>query len=315
MPDPIRIFQALSLSMIAAAVALLLASWPWRAPHRVRMRCGGVLAVGVGIAAGCWRLGVSPNWPPREDQDRLLFVLLPTVIVVEIISAVIARPTWLPWLLRLLVAAAASPCLLYGSSYLSELAGAGSREWSPLQMVLILVGLAVLLTAMWSALWMLANRTACRSVPVVLAIVCGGAAVTIMLSGYASGGLIGLAIAAAIVGVVIGSLPSRTPEMSGILGLSVVGLFSVLVIGRFFGQLTTLNAALLGCAPGVAWIAEIGFLRSRPPRLRGITRLISCAIPVAIALLLAQRQFQLDASRPSAGSNESSADDYAAFGK
>jgi len=301
--------------MIAAAVVLLLASWPWQAPHRVRTRCGGVLAVGIGIYAGCWWLGVSPNWPPREDQDRLLLVLLPVVIVVEIIGAVIARPIWLPWLLRLVVAAAATPCLLYGSSYLSELAGPGSREWTPLQMVLILIGLAALLTALWSTLWMLAKRTACRSVPVVLAFVCAGAAVTIMLSGYASGGLIGLDIAAAIVGGVIGSLPSRTSEMNGIVGLSVVGLFSLLVVGRFFGQLTTFNAALLACAPGIAWIAEVPFLRRGGPRLRGLARLIVCAIPVAVALLLAHRQFQLDASRPAAGSNEPSADDYSAFGK
>jgi hypothetical protein len=315
MPDPIHILQALSLSMIAAAVVLLLASWPWRAPHRVRARCGGVLAVGVGVYASCWWLGISPNWPPREDQDRLLFILLPAVIVVEVINAVIERPAWLPWLLRLFVAAGAAPCLLYGSSYLSELAGPGSREWSPLQMGLILVGLAVLLASLWGVLWMLAKRTACRSVPVVLAFVCAGAAVTIMLSGYASGGLIGLVLAAAIVGGVIGSLPSRTPEMNGIIGLSVVGLFSVLVIGRFFGQLTTLNAALLACAPVIAWIAEVGFLRSRGPRLRGIARVVVCAIPVAIALLLAQRQFQLDSRRPSAGTNEPSADDYSAFGK
>jgi hypothetical protein len=314
MPDPIRIFQALSLSMIAAAVVLLLASWPWRAPHRVRARCGGVLAVGVGIYAGCWWLGVSPNWPPREDQDRLLFLLLPVVIVVEMISAVIARPTWLPWLLRLFVAAGAAPCLLYGSSYLCELAGPGSREWSPLQMVLILVGLAVLLSALWGALLALAKRTACRSVPVVLAFICAGAAVTIMLSGYASGGLIGLILAAAIVGGMIGSLPSRTPELNGIVGLSVVGLFSLLVTGRFFGQLTTLNAALLACAPVIAWIAELGFLRSGGAHLRVATRVVVCAIPVAIALLLAERQFKLDASRPSAGSNEPAADDYSAFG-
>jgi hypothetical protein len=315
MPDPIRIFQALSLAIIAAAAMLLIASWPWRAPSRGRARCGGVLAVGVGIYAGCWWLGVSPNWPPREDQDRLLFILLPAVIVVEVINAVIARPAWLPWLLRFVAAAGAAPCLLYGSSYLSELAGPRSREWTPLQMVLILVGLAALLGALWGALWMLAERTACRSVPVVLAFVCAGAAVTIMLSGYASGGLIGMVLAAAIVGGVIGSLPSRTPEMNGIVGLSVVGLFSLLVTGRFFGQLTTLNAALLAGAPVIAWIAEVGFLRSCGPRLRGIARAAVCAIPVAIALLLAQRQFQLDSTRPSAGTNEPSTDDYSAFGK
>ena len=251
MPDPIRIFQALSLSMIAAAVVLLLASWPWRAPHRV----------GRG-AAECWP-SVSGFMPDAGGWEFLRigrrartrtgcsFVLLPVVIVVEMISAVIARPTWLPWLLRLFVAAGAAPCLLYGSSYLSELAGPGISR-----MVAAANGPDPGWTrrAAWrpfgARCWLLAKRTACRSVPVVLAFVCAGAAVTIMLSGYASGGLIGLILAAAIVGGVIGSLPSRTPEMNGIVGLSVFGLFSLLVTGRFFGQLTTLNAALLASRAG-----------------------------------------------------------------
>jgi hypothetical protein len=103
MPDPIRILEALAISAVVAGAILLLFGWPWRAPNRVRGRIGGVLGVGAGISAGCWWLGVSPNWPPREDQDRLLFVLLPALIVVETAVALVARPRWLAWLLRLVV--------------------------------------------------------------------------------------------------------------------------------------------------------------------------------------------------------------------
>src|ERR1700722_16234497 len=169
MPDPIHIVQALSLAVLAAAAVILLASWPWRTPHPARTRCGGVLAVGVGIYAACWWLGALPTWPPRADQSRLLFVLLPAVIVVEITTAAIARPTWFSWILRIVVAMAAAPCLLYGSSYLHELTGPGSREWTPLKMVLTLAGLATLLASLWAARWTLPRRMACRSVPMILA--------------------------------------------------------------------------------------------------------------------------------------------------
>jgi hypothetical protein len=315
MPDPTQILEALGLSVVVAAVILPLSGWPWRMPRPGRTRIGGIVGVGAGIYVGCWWLGVWPNWPPREDQDRLLFILLPAVMVVEILGALVARPRWVPWLLRLAVAAAAGPCLLYGSSYLSELAGPGSREWTSVQMAFVLAGLAMLLALGWVSAWMLVQRTACRSIPIVLALVSAGAAVAIMLSGYASGGQIGLAIGAAIVGGVIGSLPSRTPQMNGIVGLGVVGLFGLLVAGRFFGQLSTFNAVLLWCAPVLAWIAELPLLRRGGPRARGVTRVCFCSAPVVIAVLAAQHQFQIDASQTTAGANQPAADDYSAFGK
>src|ERR1017187_10572376 len=87
MPDPIRILEALSISAVTAGTILVLFGRPWGPPHRARARIGGVLGAGVGIYSGCWWLGVSPNWPPREDQDRLLFILFPALIAVEIAVA------------------------------------------------------------------------------------------------------------------------------------------------------------------------------------------------------------------------------------
>lgn len=315
MLDTIRVLQALSISVGVAAAIVMLFGWPWRAPHRVRARIGGVLGVGGGIYAGCWRLGVSPNWPPREDQDRLLFVLFPALIVVEAVVAFAARPRWLPWLLRMAVAGCAAPILLYGSSYISEPAGPGSREWTPVQTGLILSGLAAMLAAVWGALGLLVKRSDRRSVPVVLAIVCAGASVTVMLSGYASGGQIGLAISAALLGAVIASLVlTGTPEMNSVVSLGVVGLFALLVVGRFFGQLSTANAALLFGAPILAWGAELPFVRRGGWVVHSVARVILPAIAVAVALLLARQQFLADAAR-TAGSNDPSADDYMKFEK
>jgi hypothetical protein len=315
MLDTIRVLQALSISVAVAAAIVMLLGWPWRAPNRVRARIGGVLGGGGGIYVGCWWLGVSPNWPPREDQDRLLFVLFPALIVVEAVVAFAARPRWLPWLLRMAVAASAAPILLYGSSYISEPAGPGSREWTLVQTGLILGGLATMLAAVWGALGLLVKRSDCRSVPVVLAIVCAGASVTVMLSGYASGGQIGLTISAALLGAVIASLVwAGTPEMDSVVSLGVVGLFALLVVGRFFGQLSTANAAVLFGAPLLAWGAELPFVRRGGWVVHSVARVILPAIAVAVALLLARQQFLADAAR-TARSNDPSADDYMKFEK
>ena len=66
-----------------------------------------------------------------------------------------------------------------------------------------------------------------------------GAALAVMLSGYASGGQVGLPLAAAILGAAAAAMVlPRTLKVAGPPGVAVVGLFSLLVIGRFFGELT-----------------------------------------------------------------------------
>jgi hypothetical protein len=123
-------------------------------------------------------------------------------------------------------------------------------------------------------------------------------------------------VTAALVGVVLASLLLKgTPEMNGVVGVGVLGLFSLLLVGRFFGQLSTTNGLLLFCAPLLAWGAEIPLVRRGGSIAHGLTRVILPAIPVAIALLLAQRQFIADTVKTSTESSEPSADDYMSFGK
>jgi hypothetical protein len=316
MPDPIRILEAMGLAALVAGVFVLGFGLPWRAPNAARVGIGGVLGLAAGILTGCWRMDALPSWPPGEDHDRLLLLLLPLVGVVEIVIGVASRPQWLPWFLRLIVAAGAAPVLLYGSSYVTDLTGPGSREWSPAQTVLIFASLAFLLAVVWWAMWLLTKRSACRSVPVLLALVSTGAAVTILLSGYANAGQTGLNLPAALVGVTFASFALKgTPQMNGVVGVGLVALFALLIQGRFFGHLSTTHALLLMGAPLLAWCAEIPSLRRRSSLAHRFVRVILPLIPVAVALILAQRQFMADSGKTGKESSEPSADDYLDFGK
>src|SRR5260370_7680143 len=74
------------IAAASAALVFLLFGWPWRAPRLRRTAVGGVLSASVGFLAGCWLLGVRPQCPPREDQDRLLLVLFPAPILLKLLA-------------------------------------------------------------------------------------------------------------------------------------------------------------------------------------------------------------------------------------
>jgi hypothetical protein len=255
------------------------------------------LGIGVGWFVGCWRLGLRPDWPPREDLDRLLVVLLPAAVCVELFAALMGHKRWPAWLLRGLIAASATPILLHGSIYLAELAGPGSRAWTVRETWLILGGLAAALILVWGALVRLAQRSPARGAPLALALACGGAAITIMLSGYATGGQPGLPLAAVLIAFVVASLFVTGPvDAAGPISIATVGLFALLVIGRFFGELTTPHAVLLGSAPLLCWGPELPWLRRRGALVRGGLRVVLTAIPVAAALFMARQSFVEDSA-------------------
>ncbi|HLJ96042.1 MAG TPA: hypothetical protein VKU02_22900 [Gemmataceae bacterium] len=316
MPDPKLILEAIAAAGLTAAAVLLLCAGLWRSPRPKLASAGSVVGLSLGMFIGCWWIGLRPHWPPQEDQDRLLFLLLPILAGIELVAAVAGRSGWLVWLLRFGIAASAAPILLYHSSYLTDLAGPGTREWTPTQTWMILGGLAAALAGVWMALVLLARRIAPAAEPgkskghsvlFAVAIAVAGAAITIMLSGYASGGEIGLPLAAALAGIVAASLALRQPfPGEGALSLGIVGLFALLVIGRFFGQLATAHGALLFFGLLLCWLPELP---------RGLARVVLVTVPVAVALALAQHKFAEDSGRTSSGAPEPSIQDYLDFGK
>lgn len=319
MPDPWLILKASAVAAVLAAAIMLLAGWPWRRPHAGRVAAGGALGVGAGFCVGAWLLGLAPALPPQDGVDRLLVLLLPAVVGVEAAAGFLSGMPWLWWLLRLALAAAAAPVLLHGSIYTSHAAGPGTREWLPEQMVLTLGGLAAALAMNWVLLDRLAQGQAGRGVALALALTAAGAGVTVMLSGYATGGQLGFPLAAVLAAAVIASLAlAEAPDLRGTVGVSVMCLFALLAVGRFLGSLSTANAGLLFFAPQFGWLAELPLVtRVAGPRLRSLARLALAATPVAIVLALAVQHF-IAASRPPAVSpraKEASVDDYMNFGK
>jgi hypothetical protein len=308
MPDLLLILEAFAAAALVAAGGLLLCGGRW----------GGAASLAVGFFAGVWVLGVRPRFPPREDQDRWLLVLLPAAVAVENAAAALARLPRLAWSLRLALAAAAAPILLYGSSYVADLSGPGSREWTQGKAGLILGGLAASLAAVWILLDRLARRSARGAVPLALALAAAGGGVVVLLSGYSSGGQLGFPLAAGLAGAAAASFFLRgNPDLRGVLGVGIVGLFALLVVGRFFGKLTTTNAVLLFAAPLLAWLPELPFLGRIGPRRRAFAGWSLTGLPVALALVLAWQKFQADSARPStpSGTPQPSVQDYLDFGK
>ena len=270
MPDPILMMKAAVASAALAAVIGLLCGWPWRTSRPALASAGCVLGAGLGLALGCWLLDVRPHWPPREDQDRLFFLVLPAVVVIEALGTFL-RKTPVIWALRLALAASAGRVLLHGSTLITDTAGPGTREWTVFQAWCILGALAILLAAVWVFLAFLVRRpaslnsrqTPARAISIILAIAlaCGGAGVTIMLSGYATGGQLGIPLTGALVGAAVGAIALRgRADLQGVLGLGVVGLFGLLLVGRFFGNLTTAHAIALFVAPLLCWMTELPYV-------------------------------------------------------
>ncbi len=145
MPDPFRILAAAGVAAALAAAALLLS--------RGRLAAvGRLVGVALGIYAGALVLGLPIHWPPREDLDRLLVIVLPAALLTELVALGQRTPRGLVRALRLLVAAGTARVLLAGTAYISHAAGPDSRLWSASEVWCVLGGLAFGLALLWWAL-------------------------------------------------------------------------------------------------------------------------------------------------------------------
>lgn len=316
MSDPILFARAFAAGVVTAAFVAWLLRWPWSVPHRRRTSLGYLLGMASATVVACRLLMVRPHWPPRVDQDRFLFVVLPSLFCVELAATLPMRPL-LVWSLRFLLAGAAAPILLYGSVYVADSAGPGTRKWMPFQAVLVFFVLELALFIVWRLLAKLQQQTQSQVVPLAVALSCLGAAATVALSGYASIAGIGIALAAAVTGCTLAArMPRSSPHLDAVISLSAVGLFALVVVGHYFGNLTLGHAVALLVSPLLGWLPEWLPLQRLGSMGRGVSRLVLTTVPIAVVLALAYQQFVRDSARFAPSSrNEPSLQDYLDFGK
>ncbi len=289
MLDVVLLAKAVVVGALAAAVVMRLATWgaprPW-----CRNACW-TWAVAAGILAASGATDQWPHWPAREDRARFLTLLVPLALVVETLAA--ARPSSrATWIMRLGLAATVAPIVLHNSVYLADLNGPDSAEWSSSEAALILCGLAAILASIWAIMSRLLSRTSTSALLWVLVLDALATAVTVMLSGYFRAGLLALGLAGATAGATLASYAAqpRLPT-TGSLGMSVIGIFAVVLMGRFFGALSTGLAACLLIAPLLAWTAELPGLCKLPPRGRGAAQLAFVVIPLVVVVMIAHHKF------------------------
>jgi hypothetical protein len=150
----------------------------------------------------------------------------------------------------------------------------------------------------------------------MVAVAVGGSALTIMFSGSLTTGqpALGLAAALGVAAVASFLLPGPAAATAG-LGVALVCWFGLLLSARFFADLTTCHFALLFLAPLLGALPRL-LPRVRRSRswIRAGLALFLVAIPVALVVFQAQRQFARDSASP-ATPGGTSADDYSNFGK
>lgn len=297
MPDPLLYLQSIGAAAIVSAVFALALAGGRRNPGTTWRNAACVLGMGFGLAAGYYVISLGLVWPPTNGLDRLLTIVVPAALACELIAGFPHVPRWVAWLLRTSLAAAVPRILLHGSIYLSGADG----DWPLWRAGMAMVACGALLAGMWGLLSWLNERRPGVSIPFALALAAQCAGLTVMMAGYLKGGAAAFPLAATVAGTTIAAwlMTKRGCVRASfgppaILGIGVVGLCGLLFIGRFFGRLSTGSALTMLLAPLLCWVTELPLLRHRQPWLLGSLRLALVAIPLALVLVLAKRDFDRD---------------------
>lgn len=289
MPDPVLYLKAMGFSAFVSAMLTFILVATVRPATRKWQNVAYVLAIGLGLVVGCSMLAIRLSWPPANGLDRLLLVILPATLGIELIVSCWSGPRRIAWLMRCFLAAAIPRILLHGSVHLDGFQG---ELLLLLQSVAELVVCSVLLAGTWGLLSWLSERSPGCSIPLSLALTIQCAGLIIMMAGYIKGGVATFPLTATLLGTTLAaSFVIKCPPFTAIIGIGVVELFGVLFIGHFFGRISTGFALTMLLTPLMCWVSEFPALRHRNPWLVGSIRLFLIAIPLVVALALAKENF------------------------
>ena len=302
MPDPVLFAEAVAAAVAVSAIVAAVLVLFRRPASATRINAAWILGIALGAASGFKVLGLTPHGLPVDALDRFLLILLPATVAIELIAGFARVPRVLAWALRIGLAIVACRVLLHGSSYLDS----SSSDWTIGQVRIALVACAVLLISAWLLLARLGQRSRGISIALAVSLTCMASGMALMLSGYLNGGKAALPLAAGLAGATIGLLlcTSGAP-CPGAIGIGVVSLFSILILGRFFGELSTGRAVAIFIAPLLCWATELPVFRHRKPWVVAAIGLALVAVPLAAVLFLAQRDFAKNSAVPAGSGSES----------
>lgn len=293
MPDPLLYLAAMAAAAGAGLAVLLALQW-WAGAARIQDKSGpnranrwqAVVGIAAGLAAGYCVLRLRVSWPPVNGLDRLLTIVLPAAVIIEFLAALPKTPPWLAWSMRMTLVALLGRVVLHGSVYLSG-------GWTWWQAAGVLAACAAATAAVWILLLWLAERSPPgASISIALAMTLFSAGGALLLAGYVSGGAASLPLAATLVGTAAAwQLSASRCNGQAAIGIGVVGLSGLLMIGNFYGGLSTGVALVLLSTPLLCWTTELPQLRGRGRWFVGSLRLLLVAIPLAVILALAKLDF------------------------
>ena len=327
MPDPFEYLKAV-LAAIVASTTLLVAfrvlSWKSR---RILFETANLVAITCGAWAGYFMLNFSSPWPPANALDRFFTIVLPGVLIIELIAAVISdwprtlltthstpgsannlrqvdrTGSCVLWIARCSLCCGTGRILMHGSIYLNAAQSSTREAWLIQNMPGILLISALCLMAVWFAMTQLAARatSSCIVLSLSLSLICAGC--TTMMAGYIKGGAAALPLASVLMVSALAShfLLSKRFERdensrccadgTAAISIGLMSLFSLLWIGRFFGQLTSTDAIVMFLAPSLCWISELPLIRNRSAAVKFAIGLAMVIVPLAILLVNAKREF------------------------
>ncbi len=315
MPDPISYLKASIAAVFASAMIVLAFRLILRKSVHSSAAVICLLAVGGGVVTGYGVLQFSWTWPPVNALNRFLMIVLPATLVVELLAAILGGGEAVSIRIltnsatkksgsrcalgfRLALYASVGRILLHDSVYLDDVGSGHLDAWTFTQAVAVFGGSFLGLIASWSLLCRLSERSSAGSITVSLAMAIQCTGLATMMAGYIKGGAAAIPLAAALAGTTLASAlllngfsDSDKRYLQGTIGIGVIGLFSLLCIGHYFGQLTGLRAIVLFLTPLLCWISELPGLRSRPAWQKSGVRLIAVTIALSATLFFAKQDF------------------------
>ncbi|MGB7345871.1 MAG: hypothetical protein WBD20_16765 [Pirellulaceae bacterium] len=304
MPDPLLYCKAMGIAAAASAIVVIVLLSLRRlatksVPNQTWCNAASVVGISVGLWIGYAMLALNLSWPPRNGLDRFLLIMIPAVLGVELIAGVNRVPQLVAWVFRISLSIATPRILLHDSVYLSN-----SGDWTSWRSNATIVVCGLGLAFVWSLLCWLSKRSGGLSLSfsLCLALQCSG--IVVMLAGYVKGGAAAIPLVAVLLGVTLAQrLATKNAAKAiridrgdgfvaaGVIGVGVVSLFSLLFIGRFFGEISTGPALAMLLAPLLCWTTELPLIKNRKPWFIASVRITLVAILLLVVLFAAKQAF------------------------